>query len=122
GDFRFRFAVVPRSTIIIVALIWQFIIVPPVSASEVLRRSIEAQTSQINQTPEPVLHQRITVVRTSSNSDRLEPTTWEIWNDTKNGRLRVSEPGAVATGSDASTTPGGAINNLRAVLRNNHMK
>jgi anti-sigma factor RsiW len=88
----------------------------PVSASELLRLAAEAQSSDLARTDQPVIHQRITVRSTRS----AEPVTWEIWNDTQNSRVRVSEP-PVATGGFLAPTQGGIIQDVRAILRTNSM-
>src|SRR5206468_3267898 len=61
--------------------------VPPVSAKEVLSRARQAEAQRILQVPAPVIYTKLELRRHSS-AHPAETITWEIWNDTRNNRLR----------------------------------
>ncbi len=79
-----RFGVPVVASALIVAIVWQFVLVQPVTAAAVLQRSIEAQAKRIDETEQAVVHQRIRVRQKDVG------VTWEIWNDTQNARVKQS--------------------------------
>lgn len=82
-----------------------------VSAGELLRRSISAQTEQVNSTIQPIVHQKLQVRHKNikSSSEDATSVTWEIWNDTTNARLKQAafvqeENGSTLNGDNSITT------------------
>jgi len=61
---------------------------PPVSAKEVLRRSMSAEDQRVREVSVPVIYQKLKVRRSSALSKREESVTWEIWSDPGNRRFR----------------------------------
>lgn len=108
------------AAVLVVSMVTVFVLMSgqftTVSASDLLRLSIEAQGQQLAATDKAVLHQRITVVRTGSRSDRVAPVTWEIWNDTVNSRVKLA---AYDQNSRPATSP--VIADLRYILQANRM-
>jgi hypothetical protein len=70
---------------------------PAVSAAEILHRSIEAQDRVALHTPEPVVYQKLRVLRNAAGSRPSEAITWELWNDAvgRRFRQRVEDAGSV---------------------------
>jgi hypothetical protein len=68
------------------ATIFWLNITQPVSAKEVLFRVREAEARQMGQVLEPVIYEKLELLRSSQRHH--ETVSWEIWNDTKNKRLR----------------------------------
>jgi hypothetical protein len=60
----------------------------PLTAGGLLQRSKYAEQEYIRKVPNPAIHQRIKVYRKTAHSAGQESTTWEIWNDTVNGRMK----------------------------------
>jgi hypothetical protein len=60
---------------------------PPVSAKEILYRVKQAEAKQLQQTPLPVVYEKLRL-RRSSSSDHSDVVTWEIWRDTRSKRFR----------------------------------
>jgi hypothetical protein len=58
----------------------------PVSAKEILSRVGVAEARQLAQVSAPVIYQKLRLSRSSRN--HVETATWEIWDDTKNHRIR----------------------------------
>ena len=117
--------------VLIVAFVIRFKHEPTVSASELLKNAIEAQTRQVHALDEAVIHQKLQVRRKDQALAREESVNWEIWNDTKNSRVRqfLAEGNLViplATDTTLTTdhkreTMGDVINELAHVLEANHM-
>lgn len=113
--------------ILVIALVIRFRHEPVVSASELLRNVTEAQAARIRSTAEPVVHQRLRVRRKDHGSFSEASATLEIWNDTKNARIReftIDGNQAVAFSGNArapevSRSP--IIDELAQVLAVNHM-
>jgi anti-sigma factor RsiW len=61
-----------------------------VSASEFLKKATEAEAAQIHATAQPVIYQRLQVLRKDQASSREIAADWEIWHDTMNSRIRQS--------------------------------
>src|SRR5712692_4161232 len=74
--------------ILVIALVIRFRHEPVVSANELLRNATEAQAAKIRATAEPVVHQRLRLRREDQASASEASATLEIWNDTKNARIR----------------------------------
>jgi len=115
GKFRFfgltsHIALPAVAALVLVTIFYQFIVVPPISAAELLSRSMDAQNAQLTKKAQPVIHQRINVVKNGSSNETNAPVTWEIWNDTANSRVKVNAAPASET-----------IDTLTAVLTANHM-
>ncbi|HKZ77006.1 MAG TPA: zf-HC2 domain-containing protein [Pyrinomonadaceae bacterium] len=117
--------------ILIVALVIRFKHEPTVSASELLKNAIEAQSRQVQAIDEAVTHQKLLIRRKAQVSAVEESVNWEIWNDTKNSRVRQfladsnqAFPAASNTilAKDRSKEIGrDVINELTQVLQFNHM-
>ena len=75
---------------------------PTVSASELLRNAIDAQSRQIEAIDQPVLHQKLLVRRKADNSASEESVSWEIWNDANGWRVRHF----IANGSQSTPVTG----------------
>ena len=60
----------------------------PLTAEGLLQRSKYAEQEYIRQVPNPAIHQRIKVYRKTAHSAGQQSMTWEIWNDTVNGRMK----------------------------------
>lgn len=118
--------------IFIVALVVRFKHEPTVSASELLKNAIEAQSRQVQAIDEAVLHQKLQVRRKAPGFAREDSVNLEIWNDTKNSRIRqfladsnqtIPVPiSATSTKSGTKeTTAREVFNELAQVLQSNHM-
>jgi hypothetical protein len=120
------------AAILVISVITVFVLLSgrfnTVSASELLRRSIDAQGQQLNEITQPVIHQRIQVKRGSKDD---KPLTWEIWNDTTNSRVKtdtLSEPVAIGARDLVRTGNGSdrvlldsTVQDLRSILIANRM-
>jgi anti-sigma factor RsiW len=118
------------AVILIVALVIHLKREPVVSASELLRNVTDAQAAKLRSTAEPVVHQRLRVRRKDQASASEASATLEIWNDTKNARIReftIDSNQKVALTDNASKTQAqevprnAVINELAQVLAANHM-
>jgi hypothetical protein len=109
------FAAAIFATILVGLLLFSFR-APTVSASELLRLSIEAQGAQIQRESDPVLHQKVKVSRSGANSIGTQGVTWEVWNDTTNSRVRSITDSGVQTAQKASVARL-IIDDLRSILR-----
>jgi hypothetical protein len=116
--------------VLIVAFVIRFKREPTVSASELLKNAIEAQSRQVQAIDEPVIHQKLQVRRKDQALAREESVNWEIWNDTKNSRVRqfLAEGNQLTPLAaketlitDYTTTAGDVVNDLARVLEANHM-
>jgi len=117
-----RFSVVPRTRAAVAfglivltaaAVVVMFFKGPPmVSAKELLANSIKAEVAQLRATKDPVVHQRLQLQRKTPS--REETINWEVWNDTKNSRIRQIL-------ADTNATRDAAINELVQVLGANRM-
>src|SRR5713226_5839235 len=116
--------------IIVIALVIRFRHEPIVSASELLRNVTEAQAARLRSTAEPVVHQRLLVRRRGQASASEASGTLEIWNDTKNARVReftidgnqtVSLSDNTGKTSVPSISGNPVIDELAQVLAANHM-
>jgi len=115
--------------ILVVTLVIHFKREPTVSASELLRNVTEAQAERIRSTAEPVLHQRLRVRRKDQASTGEVSATLEIWNDTKNARVRefAIDSNQTASSTDSTSKTGAqevrnvVIGELAQVLAANHM-
>ncbi len=81
-----RLAIFLASLSLIVVIYVRLNVTQPVSAKEVLDRARQTEVQQIGQVREPVIYEKLQLRRTSRSS--LRTVTWEIWNDTRNNRLR----------------------------------
>lgn len=75
---------------LIVGLLIYFNRTPVVSASELLQRASDAQQHAISATSQAVVYQKIQIRRKAVSSSIPETVTWEVWNDTADGRARQS--------------------------------
>ena len=79
----------------------------PVSAKEILFQVRQAEVRQMMQVSAPVIYEKFQLRRSSRS--RLETVTWEIWNDTRNNRLRQrvkeTRDGALPGGSASAEAP-----------------
>jgi hypothetical protein len=66
---------------------------PPVSAKEVLNRVRRAEIQRLSEVPAPVLYEKIRIQRRSANGP-AESLVLEIWNDTRNRRVRKQVDGS----------------------------
>lgn len=116
--------------ILVVALVIRFRHEPLVSASELLRNVSEAQAARIRSTAEPVVHQQLRVRRHDQASASEASATLDIWNDTKNARIReftIDSNQKVSLTDNAGKTQAqevprnAVINELAQVLAANHM-
>lgn len=115
--------------ILVVALVIHFRHEPTVSASELLRNVTEAQATRLRSTAEPVVHQRLQVRRKDQASTGEVSATLEIWNDTKNARVRefaIDSNQTVSLTDNASKARAQEVRNLviselAQVLAVNHM-
>ncbi len=115
---------------LVVALVIHFKREPIVSASELLRNVTEAQDAMLRSTAEPVVHQRLRIRRIDQTSGNEASATLEIWNDTKNARVReftvdgnqtVSFFGNFGKASSPQASRNPVIDDLAQVLSTNHM-
>lgn len=119
--------------VLIVTLAIRFNHEPTVTASELLEKATEAQAARLHATAEPVIHQRVQVRRLKSQTSSSEvAVNWEIWNDTKNSRIRyfVAYGGGSSAATDHATARNDRSDNvsgmavvteLAQVLEANHM-
>jgi hypothetical protein len=80
-----RLAIFLASLCLIVAVFTRLNVTQP-SAKVVLSRVREAEAREMGQVLEPVIYEKLELRRSSRS--HLETVSWEIWNDTKNKRLR----------------------------------
>ncbi|MGH9943983.1 MAG: zf-HC2 domain-containing protein, partial [Pyrinomonadaceae bacterium] len=126
-----RVAVGLLVAVLIVTLAIRFNHETTVTASELLKQATQAQAARLRATAEPVVHQRLQVRRKGQTSSREVAVNWEIWNDTKNSRVRyfVTDGGgssatdhATHRNDRADDVSGTAvITELSQVLEANHM-
>src|SRR6267142_639115 len=118
------------AVILVVALVIHFKREPIVSANELLRKVTEAQDARLRSTAEPVVHQRLRIRRIDQASASEASATLEIWNDTKNSRVReftvdsnqtASFSGDVAKATSQQAARNPVIDDLAQVLATNHM-
>ena len=107
--------------IVLVSVITGFILLSGrfsiVSASELLRLSVDAQAERMSAVIQPVVRQRIQVKEKNKNAAEAKVVGWEIWNDTVNSRVKL-----VASGENIRPgTQPPEITNLRAILQANGM-
>ncbi len=113
--------------ILVVALVIRFRHEPTVSASELLQNATEAQAARIRSNAEPVIHQRLRVLRRGQASASEASATLEIWNDTKNARVReftIDENQTVSLRDKAASQlppSSPVIDELAQLLAANHM-
>jgi anti-sigma factor RsiW len=116
--------------ILVVSLVIHFKREPTVSANELLRNVTEAQAARLRTTAEPVVHQRLRIRRIDQASASEASATLEIWNDTKNSRVReftvdsnqtASFSGDVAKATYPQVSRNPVIDDLAQVLSTNHM-
>lgn len=104
---------------------------PIVSANELLKNAIDAQAQQLRAIHDPVVHQNLHVRRKDQVSANEESVNCEIWNDTRNSRVRQVvadswQPALVPTQRATSPDTPKATRNtvlyeLAQVLESNHM-
>jgi len=116
--------------ILVITLVIHFKREPTVSASELLRNVTEAQAARLRTTAEPVVHQRLRIRRIDQASASEASATLEIWNDTKNARVReftvegnqtVSYSGNVGKATSPQPSRNLVIDDLAQVLSTNQM-
>jgi hypothetical protein len=118
--------------ILIVALVIRLKYEPTVSANELLKNAIEAQSRRSLAFDEAVLHQKLHVSRKGQGSAHQDSVNLEIWDDTKNSRVRqfltdgkqtIPVPTSLAPKRDGikETTTADVLNDLAQVLQANHM-
>src|SRR5882762_1780008 len=116
--------------ILVIALVIRFRHEPIVSASELLRNATDAQAAKLRSTAEPVVHQRVRVLRRDQTSASEASATLETWNDTKNARVReftidgnqtvsLTDNASKARAQEVARNP--VIDELAQVLAANHM-
>jgi len=109
--------------ILVAALLFRFRHEPVVSASELLNHAIEAQAQQIQAKTDPVVHQRLKVVRTDPS--RESEVSLEIWRDAKNGRVRQfladGDRSIPAAANAPASNSKDLINELTQALKANQM-
>ncbi|MFL6414754.1 MAG: zf-HC2 domain-containing protein [Bryobacteraceae bacterium] len=127
-----RYALASLMLLVAVSLIVYFKHEPTVSASELLNNAINAQSQLIRSTNDPVLHQKFQLRRKNQASTREESVSWEIWNDTKNSRVRhflndgsraipIVPTSAPTTDLPRQDSANDLVNELAQVLAVNHM-
>jgi len=79
----------------------------PVSAQEILFQVRQAEARQMMRVSAPVIYEKFQLRRSSRS--RLEAVTWEIWNDTRNNRMRQrvkdTRDGAIPAASASASRP-----------------
>ena len=80
---------------LIVILIWQLVVVRPISANELLDKSLQFQTDQINEVPQAVVYQKLHVSRNG-----VSEINWEVWRDTTRARFRQNVTNSVNAAFD----------------------
>ena len=81
-----RLATILASLCLIVVVFVRLNLPQPVSAKEILFQVRQAEVRQMMQVSAPVIYEKFQLRRSSRS--RLETVTWEIWNDTRNNRMR----------------------------------
>src|SRR5713226_8732172 len=81
-----RLAIFLASVCLIVVVFVRLNLPQPVSAKEILFQVRQAEARQMMQVSAPVIYEKFQLRRSSRS--RLETVTWEIWNDTRNRRMR----------------------------------
>jgi len=80
---------------LIAILVWQLIVVRPISANELLDKSLQFQTDQISEVPQAVVYQKLHVSRNG-----VSEINWEVWRDTTRSRFRQSITNSVNAAFD----------------------
>ena len=80
---------------LVAVLVWQLIVVRPISASELLDKSLQFQTDQISTVPQAVVYQKLHVSRNG-----VSEINWEVWRDTTRSRFRQSVTNSVNAAFD----------------------
>lgn len=83
------------AALLIAVLIWQLIVVKPISASELLNKSVQFQADQISELAEAVIYQKLRVRR-----NNLSEINWEVWRDAAHSRFRQSVTSGVNAAFD----------------------
>lgn len=110
--------------VLLLATVWMVFLslsprVRPVSAQELLQRSVQGEELQVKQIAEPVVYRKLQVRRAGTN----ESVTWESWNDPqrKQFRQRVADPQGVRFLRANETTPPALLVELEAVWQANQL-
>ncbi len=123
-----RGAVAIVLVVAIVVFVFRFAHEPTVSASQLLKNSIQAEELQTRSTSDPVVHQRLRITRKDESSARV--VSLDIWHDTNNARIRQFSGDAnqmvpiVSEGStekQIQTSDLDVITDLQTVLQANHL-
>lgn len=69
--------------LLVAVLVWQLTIVTPISANELLDKSVNFQRDRISEVAQAVVYQKINVRRNG-----VSEINWEIWRDTSRSRFR----------------------------------
>jgi len=79
-------AVLVASMALLAVIFFRLNLTQPVSAKEILFRVKEAEARELEHIPAPVIYEKLQLrVRSQNHSQAV---TWEVWNDTRNNRLR----------------------------------
>lgn len=81
-----RVALCVGAVAMLLAVVLRLSTAPQVSANEVLSRTQQAEVRQVEQVKSPVIYEKLALSRRSGM--KVDAATWEIWNDTRNKRLR----------------------------------
>lgn len=81
------------AALLIAVAIWQLVVVPPVSANELLDKSLQFQSRQIKDVAQPVVYQKLRV-----QSPNAPEFSWELWLDATRSRFRESAVGTAIDG------------------------
>jgi len=71
------------AVLLVAVLIWQLVVVSPISASELLDRSLQMQAEQMGRVDQAVVYQKLRVRR-----NNVSEINWEVWRDTTRSRFR----------------------------------
>lgn len=95
----------------------------PVSAEELLERSIQSETQPVRQLAEPVIYRKLQVKRIGTDA-RVATVMWESWRDPLRNQMRQRTANAPETQADARADAKAAsavLAELANVLRANQM-
>jgi hypothetical protein len=122
-------AVLVIAAIVIAVVLFKSNQITIVSANELMQRAVEAQTSSIRITSQPVIHQRLQLRRKTQTKE--EAIDWETWHDLGNARFAQKCDGCLAVPAEAKSevsvtdtrhqTPGTLLSTLKAVFAANQM-
>lgn len=92
---RKQTALASLAAVMIGVLIWQLVLVRPISANEILDKSLQFQTEHLRKVPEAVVYQKLRIRRNG-----VSEINWEVWRDTTRSRFRQNVTSGISAAFD----------------------